>query len=339
MSTANKLPAHATPQERLRQMVQPLLRWFAAQARELPWRADADPYRVWISEIMLQQTRVEAVRPYYARFLAELPDVRALAAVDEERLLKLWEGLGYYSRARNLHRLAKVLVERHGGEFPGDADALRALPGVGEYTAAAIRAFAFDLPAPVLDANIERVLARLLNFREPINTAAGKKALRDAATALQPPRDARIWNSALMELGALICKAGAPDCLLCPVAALCKATAPELLPVKPPRPKTIIVHEARALVIFQGKIHLEQSHGPRWRGLWILPLIDPPPGAKPLATMTYPITRFRVTLDIFLKKNRPALQWRGFSKSELDALPLPSPHRKALALCAINSLL
>ena len=263
-----------------------LSRWFLENGRDLPWRKTRDPYAVCVSEFMLQQTRVDTVIPYYEKWMTAFPDVFRLAEADEEPVLSLWQGLGYYSRARNLHRLAKVLVERHGGEFPGDADALRALPGVGEYTAAAIRAFAFDLPAPVLDANIERVLARLLNFREPINTAAGKKALRDAATALQPPRDARIWNSALMELGALICKAGAPDCLLCPVAALCKATAPELLPVKPPRPKTIIVHEARALVIFKGKIHLEQSHGPRWKGMWILPLIDPPPGAKPLATMT-----------------------------------------------------
>lgn len=316
-----------------------LSRWFLENGRDLPWRKTRDPYAVCVSEFMLQQTRVDTVIPYYEKWMTAFPDVFRLAEADEEPVLSLWQGLGYYSRARNLHRLAKVLVERHGGEFPGDADALRALPGVGEYTAAAIRAFAFDLPAPVLDANIERVLARLLNFREPINTAAGKKALRDAATALQPPRDARIWNSALMELGALICKAGAPDCLLCPVAALCKATAPELLPVKPPRPKTTIVHEARAVVIFKGKIHLEQSHGPRWRGLWILPLIDPPPGAKPLATMTYPITRYRITLEVYFLKNRPAPHWRGFSKSELDTLPLPSPHRKALALCAINSLL
>ena len=204
-----------------------LVEWYAENRRELPWREGADPYRVWISEIMLQQTRIEAVRPYYQRFLAELPSVEALAGVEDDRLMKLWEGLGYYSRARNLKKAALLLMERHGGALPADVAALRALPGVGEYTAGAIASIAFGLPEPAVDGNVLRVLSRLWRLEEDI---LRQKTRRDAAALLRSlypvGRDAGELTSALMELGEVICLPhAAPRCSLCPLRELCRAHA------------------------------------------------------------------------------------------------------------------
>ena len=191
--------------------------WFQAQGRSLPWRDDPAPYRVLVSEFMLQQTTVAAVRGHFARWMRELPDVQTLAAAPEEKVLKLWEGLGYYSRARNLHRAAKAIVANFGGRIPDDPAQRRTLPGIGPYTAAAIAAFAFDKPVPVLDANINRLIARLFDFRKDITTAAGRQFLDQAAAALLPASGGRDHTSALMDLGATLCAAGQPDCLLCTV--------------------------------------------------------------------------------------------------------------------------
>ena len=195
-----------------------LLAWYDRHRRTLPWRARqgerADPYRVWLSEIMLQQTTVRAVAPYYARFLARWPDVRALAAAPLDDVLKAWAGLGYYARARNLHACARAVVERHGGSVPGDEAALRALPGIGDYTAAAIAAIAFDLPASPVDGNIERVVARLFAVEEPLPGA--KPRLRQLARAMTPQRRAGDFAQAMMDLGATICSPKKPACALCP---------------------------------------------------------------------------------------------------------------------------
>jgi A/G-specific adenine glycosylase len=202
-----------------------LLQWYDRHRRELPWRAArgerADPYRVWLSEIMLQQTTVKAVAPYYARFLARFPTVAELAAAPLDDVLKRWAGLGYYARARNLHACAKAVVEQHGGEFPGTEQALRALPGIGAYTAAAIAAIAFDRRASPVDGNIERVIARLFALEEEL--PGGKPRIRALAEQLTPQNRAGDFAQAMMDLGAAICTPKKPACVLCPWMEMCAA--------------------------------------------------------------------------------------------------------------------
>jgi A/G-specific adenine glycosylase len=195
-----------------------LLSWFAAHARDLPWRHDRTPYRIWVSEVMLQQTQVETVRGYYERFLERLPTVHALADAPQEEVLKLWEGLGYYSRARSLHQAAREVVESYGGELPADVEALRALPGIGAYTSGAIASLAFGVPAPAVDGNVRRVLARVLALERP-----KQSELEDAVRLLIPDEAPGLFNEALIELGATLCRPQNPRCLLCPWRELCKA--------------------------------------------------------------------------------------------------------------------
>lgn len=205
------------------QIVAPLLEWFAANARVLPWRSEPTPYRVWLSEIMLQQTRVEAGLPYFQRFVAALPDVQALAAADEQLLMKLWEGLGYYSRARNLQKAARTITEEYGGQLPDTPQELLKLPGIGPYTAGAIASIAFGYPVPAVDGNVLRVLSRITAYEGDI-LAAGVKEKTAAALQQILPADVGAFNQALMELGALVCLPnGAPKCLLCPVRDHCEA--------------------------------------------------------------------------------------------------------------------
>jgi A/G-specific adenine glycosylase len=200
-----------------------LRKWFGQFQRDLPWRRTKDPYRIWVSEIMLQQTRVAAVIPYYERFLERFPDIRALAEAPPEEVLRLWSGLGYYSRARNLQKAAQQIVTLHGGEFPRGRDAVRALMGVGDYTAAAIRSIAFGAKEAVLDGNVARVLARLQAIRGDLRESRRWRALQRTASDLLDPRSAGDWNQAMMELGATVCTPRAPQCLLCPVAKFCEA--------------------------------------------------------------------------------------------------------------------
>jgi len=202
----------------------PLLSWYAAHKRDLPWRATKDPYRIWISEIMLQQTRVEAVIPYYHRFLAALPDIGSLARVEETELLKLWEGLGYYSRARNLQRAARQIMAEHGGTFPRSYEEIRALPGIGDYTAGAIAAFAFGLPCPAVDGNVLRVISRLSCYEKNILDSSSKKELTEAVRSTIPRDAAGDFGQSLIELGATVCVPnGAPHCDRCPLANVCAA--------------------------------------------------------------------------------------------------------------------
>ena len=201
-----------------------LLNWFYANHRILPFRSDPTPYHVWLSEIMLQQTRVSAALPYYERFLAALPDIPALAACEEEKLHKLWEGLGYYSRVRNLQKAAKIVCEQYGGALPADYDALRALPGIGDYTAGAIASISFGLPVPAVDGNVLRVFSRLYNDDGLITDPKVKRAFTARVMEHQPPAAPGDYNQALMELGALVCVPnGAPLCEQCPLAHLCQA--------------------------------------------------------------------------------------------------------------------
>lgn len=219
-------------------IAQPLLHWFWANHRVLPFRSDPTPYHVWVSEIMLQQTRVAAAVPYYERFVQELPDIPALAACEEERLLKLWEGLGYYSRVRNLQKAARIVCEQYGGQLPGNLAALKKLPGIGDYTAGAIASIGFGIPAPAVDGNVLRVFARLYNDEGDIMQPAVKAATTQKVMAQQPAEAPGDFNQALMELGALVCTPGQPDCAACPLQALClgrQSGNPARLPQKAPK--------------------------------------------------------------------------------------------------------
>ncbi len=216
-----------------------LLLWYKENGRELPWRVGRDAYRIWISEIMLQQTRIEAVKPYYARFMKELPDIRSLAEVEEERLLKLWEGLGYYSRARNLKKCAVTVMEQYGGRLPADYEALKKLPGIGPYTAGAIASIAYGIAVPAVDGNVLRVLARVLASREDITNASVKKSWEKLLLRHMPSDEPGECNEAIMELGETICiPGGRPLCGDCPLRELCQGHGQgieEQLPVKAPK--------------------------------------------------------------------------------------------------------
>jgi A/G-specific adenine glycosylase len=212
-----------------------LLAWFRQFQRDLPWRRTEDPYRIWISEIMLQQTRVAAVIPYYEKFLARFPNVRVLAQAAEEEVLKLWSGLGYYSRARNLQKAAQQIMARHGGEFPREESEVLALPGIGSYTAAAILSIAFGAEHAVLDGNVARVLARLGALRGDLRESRRWQSLQKTASGLLDRKSPGDWNQAMMELGAMVCTPRAPQCLLCPVKNFCRARKsgdPESFPEK-----------------------------------------------------------------------------------------------------------
>jgi A/G-specific adenine glycosylase len=261
-----------------RALIEALLGWFDGAWRRLPWRDGPDaavsPWAVLVSELMLQQTRVDTVVPKWHAWMARFPDVEALAAASVDDALALWTGLGYYRRARNLHRAAQLVVERHGGQIPAELDALRALPGVGAYTAGAVRSIGFGLPAAAVDGNVVRVLARLGAERGDVSLAAVRARLDARAHALAhaPTASARpaAWTQALMELGALVCTPTRPGCAACPLAAHCPvAGAAEGIPVKPPRSKPRPVR-ASALLVHDGQRVLLARRGPtgRWAGLW-----------------------------------------------------------------------
>jgi A/G-specific adenine glycosylase len=229
-----------------------LLGWFRKYRRELPWRINKDPYRIWLSEIMLQQTRVAAVIPYYERFLERLPDICALAEAPEEEVLRLWSGLGYYSRARNLQRAAQQIVARHGGQFPRTVDEALALPGIGSYTAAAILSIAFGAKHAVLDGNVARVLARLDAIEGDLRENGRWRNLQKSADKLLDPKSPSDWNEAMMELGAMVCTPRTPQCLLCPVAEFCRARRlglTDVIPEKRKKRATVEVTLAAAVLL------------------------------------------------------------------------------------------
>lgn len=271
-------------------IIEPLLAWYADDHRSLPWRDDPTPYHVWLSEIMLQQTRIEAVLPYYHRFLATCPDVATLAAIDDDALMKLWQGLGYYSRARNLKKAAQVIMTQHGGIFPADYTALRALPGVGDYTAGAIASIAFGLPEPAVDGNVLRVIMRLSADNADILADNVKKQVRDQLRDIYPRQSERAaaMTQALMELGQRVCiPNGQPHCDRCPLGAFCKARAADLtdsIPYRAPK-KPRRIEERTILLLCRDEQQPDGTHIMRYAirkrpakgllaSLWEFPSVD-----------------------------------------------------------------
>lgn len=335
-----------------------LLAWFDEHRRDLPWRGIADPYRTWVSEIMLQQTQVERVVAYFERFIASYPTVQALAEAPLEEVLRAWEGLGYYSRARNLHAAARVVAEEHAGRFPRTVAEARALPGVGEYTAGAILSIAYGLPLPAIDANAARVLARIFLVPGETHEAAFRHAVREIAEVAIPANRPGDFNQALMELGALVCVAGQPGCLLCPVRELCAARAEGVEAQTPPPLTRSSRHERRiGAVVRDGDQVLvarraEESY---WAGLWEFPSLEWTAGGPQaalaawlraavgveaevgprMAEVRYGIMDRRVDLAVYECRReggrlhlREHAEARWLRPDELAALPMPSPHRR-----------
>jgi A/G-specific adenine glycosylase len=265
-----------------------LLGWFRAHQRDLPWRESRDPYRIWVAEIMLQQTRIAAVLPYYERFMRRFPDVRSLAHARQSEVLKLWSGLGYYSRARNLHAAAKQIVSQHDANFPRDLGAALSLPGIGRYTAAAVLSIAYDAPLAVLDGNVARVLARLAAVRGDLRAPRTWQNLSDAAQRLLACNDASDWNQALMELGETICTPQSPLCNDCPIRRWCAAYAQGLVDEIPePRRKRAAVNVKIAAAILrdpQGRTLLVKEPGAHdhvlFSRLWQFPAVEVKHNAK-----------------------------------------------------------
>lgn len=334
-----------------------LARWYRQHGRDLPWRRTCDPYAILVSEFMLQQTQVATVLPYYNRWLRRFPDFASVARASENDVLHAWQGLGYYARARNLHATAAIVQHQYHGCLPNSIEELCLLPGVGKYTAHAVATFAFRQPVPIVEANTARVWARLFNLQMPIDSAAGYKILWNRAAQLLPKRGAAQFNSALVDLGALICLPREPKCHICPVRKFCRATNPGTLPLKKARPRTRQLTENHACVVSQDKILLERCTK-RWRGMWILPplvrnaaqfsLLRPgnhPPqlgkldGLKrsrlpdsAIHVSVFPFTHHRVTLRVFHRRPRKIDhdRQRWFPIRSLNSIPIPAPHRRAI---------
>lgn len=341
-----------------------LLRWYEAHARILPWRAPpgaprTNPYRVWLSEIMLQQTTVAAVQPYFAKFIENWPTVEALAAADDDDVMAAWAGLGYYARARNLIACAKIVAEDHGGRFPETETALRDLPGIGDYTAAAIAAIAFGEAAIVVDANIERVIARLETIDTPLPKA--RREIRAAAETLTPPDRAGDFAQAMMDLGAAICTSRNPACGICPLSEQCAAAAsgePEAWPVrksKGPKPQR---HGTAYWLEHQGDVLLVRRPGKGMLGgmralpsdNWCAPAktgakLDPPDWApvfagalsgprRVIGTVDHVFTHFALTLDVVTTKvlTRPDIDGEWWPVGRIEEAGLPTLFAKAAKL-------
>ncbi len=337
-----------------------LLTWFDKHKRDLPWRESQDPYRVWVSEVMLQQTTVAAVRPYFERFVKQFPTVEKLAAAEESQILRLWEGLGYYRRARGMHAAAKQIVAEHGGKFPRDVLTLQTLPGIGRYTAGAIASIAFNERAPILEANSIRLLARLLAYPDDPTKSVGQKLLWATAEEILPRINVAHFNQALMELGSLVCTPTSPKCDECPVSPLCGAFQAGLqneIPKSAAKTKFTAIREAAVIVKKNGRVLIRLcGANERWAGLWDFPRfeitsegplfvreeliakvqkqtgvsIDP---GNLLTTIKHGVTRFRITLDCYaatyssgkLSSDKNA---RWIRPVELSELPLSTTGRK-----------
>jgi A/G-specific adenine glycosylase len=255
-----------------------LTKWYLKNKRDLPWRQTKDPYKIWLSEIILQQTRVEQGLPYYLKFVEKYPDIKKLAKAPEDEVLRLWQGLGYYSRARNLHFTAKEIANKHKGKFPDSYQNIIALKGIGAYTAAAIASFAFDLPHAVLDGNVMRVLSRYLGVEEPIDSAIGKNMLNEAAQDLLDKKNPSIYNQAIMEFGATFCVPAKPDCEKCPFNDSCEAFRIKKVDKLPRKAKKVKISNRYFHYLIlenKGKTYIrKRPAGDIWQGLYEFPLVE-----------------------------------------------------------------
>ncbi len=339
---------------------QRLLSWFARCRRDLPWRHTRDPYRIWISEVMLQQTQVATVIPYYERFLQAFPTLTALAAAEEQAVLRLWEGLGYYRRARDLHRAARRLQLEQGGSIPADPVVLSGLPGMGRYTRNAVLSQAFDVRLPILEANSVRVLCRLFGRTEDPTRGPLRRWLWQAAEDILPRKQVGDFNQALMELGALVCTPSFPRCEECPLKTKCAAKKlglQEAIPYRPAPPATVEVREA-AVVLRRGKrvLLVRRPEAGRWGNLWEFPHGELAPGetheeaalrllksltgyagrlGPELLTIRHGVTRYRITMVCFEALHQGGRfhsdfyqEGRWLEPGELGSYPVSAPQRR-----------
>ncbi len=329
--------------------------WYRKNARDLPWRHTRDPYKIWISEIMLQQTTVNAVIPYYQKWIKRFPTVENVARANETTILKMWQGLGYYSRARNIHKSAKIITKEFHKKVPHDSDALRRLPGFGPYTVGAVLSIAFDIRYPIIDANVRRVLMRTLGMEGLADTTQDKAILKHLNTLL-PFKDISVFNQALMELGALICSSQSPACLLCPVKTLCRAYKLGKQEIIPQTKKKQIkeIHAAIAVIEHKGRYLIQQRPNKGLlANLWEFPGGKLEAGEKPVTALKREVkeeiqadvktakflmkvvhyyTQFKVNLHVYrcqcdnLPKETKSMKWVNLQK--LDQFPMPSGSAK-----------
>ncbi len=344
-----------------------LLQWFLKNARPLPWRRKYTPYEVWVSEIMLQQTQVETALPYFKHWMKTFPTVKSLAESDEKKVLKAWQGLGYYSRARNIHESAKLIMQKYNGNFPENYDDILSLKGVGRYSAGAIASIAFNQEKPIVDGNVLRVLSRVYAIKKPIDVAKNRELFWELQTKLIPKGQARYFNQALMELGALICSTKNPSCAVCPIQEFCKAAkndTAENYPVRKFRKKTVKISASALVLKRDGKFFIQKRPlGEIMGGLWefpewklaknkvfhseesrarTIPLIKKEFALKPsdlehLGSIKRNYTYFNEKLDAFLleingsaKDLKPRAGWQAawISKKEFKKYPFSSAHAK-----------
>ncbi len=294
VSPSDKTASDSLTLEALHTIRCELPKWFTRFGRELPWRQTRDPYQIWVSEIMLQQTTVTAVRPYYERFLARFPDVASLAFASEEEVLRLWEGLGYYSRGRNLRQAAMLVCDRFGGQFPQTVAGLMELPGIGRYVAGAVGSFAFGLRAPIVEANTLRLYCRLLGFTGDPRNSAGQQVLWSFAESILPTKQVGDFNQALMDLGSMICTPKNPDCPRCPLKTVCRALAngtQHEIPQKATRPDVTDVTELTIAVLAGDRVFIRRRNtAERWAGLWDFPRFACEPGVHSEARLMQLVT-------------------------------------------------
>jgi A/G-specific adenine glycosylase len=319
-----------------------LIEWYRKGKRDLPWRATSDPYRIWVSEIMLQQTRAQAAIGYYTRFLARFPTVEALAAASEDEVLTQWAGLGYYTRARNLRRAAQQIVQA--GGFPRNYEAIRALPGIGDYTAAAVASIAFGLPHAAVDGNVLRVVARVENDASDIGSARTRERFRGIAESWLDRKDPGHFNQAMMELGATVCLPRNPMCLVCPLSMECRAmqngTAGQL-PVKLRKTQPVEVEGILLLVRRNRQVLLRRrdNQESRMAGFWDLPSADDLPSARmtsEIGSFRHTITHHHYTWTVMAASARPrGREFGWFALEDLNGIPLCTTARKGLKLAGV----
>lgn len=338
-----------------------LIKWYNKNKRELPWRKTKDPYKIWVSEIMLQQTQVETVLPYYKRFLQTFPNLKSLANAELSQVLKMWEGMGYYARARNLLKAAQIIAKEHKGKMPSNSDELIKIPGIGPYTAAAVASIAFNENVPVVDGNVARVLSRVLRIEEPL--IKNKNKFANAAKKLLPQGQSADFNQAMMELGALICVPQSPKCAECPVSVFCKAyqelADPSVLPVKTPKKETPHYDVVVGIIWHKGRIFIDQRpENGLLGGLWEFPGGKQEDGEtleeclereileeldiqvkvdKHFLTVRHAYTHFKITLHSFqckLLKGAPkpqkAVDWKWVRPQEMTKYAFPKANKRIL---------